>query len=449
MKLRTKIILLTGFFISIIIVGGIIYLNSYFYGYFQSQTLKHLYTLVELSDSSFDAFNGKLKVRVVDWASDGYIRETTEKIIASLNPSEKEKLQQELSLYLKEKKIIYDPTVMMAEVLDKNAVVVASSRTSRIGQDESGERNKFSEAVKGEFGQAFVESVVFEKDEDPNRPVNHVSTRIFSLQEINGKLVPLDAVLLVHFSNTEEIKNSLTGSGQEAKDKKKEVLFESSKTLDVYLVNNEGFMITPARYKPDTVLKQKVETPPVKSCLQKGRDFSGEYVNYSGETVWGVGECIEGGNTIIIEMAKSEAMLPIVAITYRLIATGAITLVLVLLGTLVIILLSFRNFALLRNQIREIAQTKQFQRRITIKTKDEVGQVAADFNVLLDSLNNYEKELRQEKESVEEINVSLEKKAVELERMNKLMVGRELKMIELKKEIESLKAQLLGKVEKT
>lgn len=401
MKLRTKIVLLTGLLVSMLIGGLVIYLNSYFYGYFKSQTLKYLYTLVELSDASFDAFTARLKVRVVDWASDGYIRDTTEKITASLNPSEKEKLSQELSLYLRDKKIIFDPSVIMAEVLDKNGAVVASSRTSRIGQDESREKNKFPEAIKGGFGEAFVNNVVFEKDEDPNRPMIHISTRIFSLQEINSRPVLLDAVLLVHFVNTEEIKDSLSGSRQESKAKKKEVLFESSKTLDVYLVNNEGFMITPARYKPDTVLRQKVETQPVRACLEKGHDFSGEYVNYSGETVWGVGECIEDGNTIIIEMVKSEAILPIVTVIYRIIISGVTTVVLTLLGILILSLLSFRNFVLLGNQIREIAKTKQFQRRITIKTKDEVGQVAADFNVLLDSLNNYEKDLRQEKESME------------------------------------------------
>ena len=52
------------------------------------------------------------------------------------------------------------------------------------------------------------------------------------------------------------------------------------------------------------------------------------------------------------------------------------------------------------------------------------------------------KELNELNEKLRSDSASLKKNLDELERMNKLMVDRELKMIELKKEVESLKAQL-------
>ena len=67
---------------------------------------------------------------------------------------------------------------------------------------------------------------------------------------------------------------------------------------------------------------------------------------------------------------------------------------------------------------------------------DEVGQLARSFNEMAAKLKVSYSGLEQK---VKERTKALEEKTTDLERMNKLMVGRELKMIELKKEIEKLK----------
>ena len=79
---------------------------------------------------------------------------------------------------------------------------------------------------------------------------------------------------------------------------------------------------------------------------------------------------------------------------------------------------------------------------VDIQTKDEIGQLSRSFNEMAGKLKASYSGLE---EKVKERTKVLEEKTAELERMNKLMVGRELKMIELKKEIEELKKQVNNK----
>ncbi len=72
----------------------------------------------------------------------------------------------------------------------------------------------------------------------------------------------------------------------------------------------------------------------------------------------------------------------------------------------------------------------------TGKARDEVGNLARSFQTMVAKLKESYTGLEQK--VIERTNV-LEVKTTELERMNKLMVGRELKMIELKKELNDLK----------
>ncbi|MCK5281897.1 MAG: HAMP domain-containing protein [Nanoarchaeota archaeon] len=83
---------------------------------------------------------------------------------------------------------------------------------------------------------------------------------------------------------------------------------------------------------------------------------------------------------------------------------------------------------------------------INIKSKDETGQLASAFNQMTNDLKmsmvkleKYSKELEKK---VKERTKELEDKNMELEKFNKLAVGRELKMIELKKRINELDDEL-------
>ncbi|MGC9031413.1 MAG: HAMP domain-containing protein [Minisyncoccia bacterium] len=143
----------------------------------------------------------------------------------------------------------------------------------------------------------------------------------------------------------------------------------------------------------------------------------------------------------------------------------------------------FLNYLIIK-PIKEIEEkchlisSGNFNIRLNIKRKDEIGDLANHFDKMTERLQEIYKDLEkkieertkelEEAKNILEIKVrartrelqemansldqqvkektqELQKKIQELERFQKLAVGRELKMIELKKEIEKLKAQLKNK----
>lgn len=157
----------------------------------------------------------------------------------------------------------------------------------------------------------------------------------------------------------------------------------------------------------------------------------------------------------------------------------------ILLSTLVIV--AFLSLLLNQIVISPIAKIKEglerigkgdLNWRIVLRTQDEIGDLARRVNEMVEKLEfsykNLEKKVKETTEELEEAKTVLEikvrartrelrelaesleakvkertkelqKKVEELEKFQRLAVGRELKMIELKKEIERLKNQLQSK----
>lgn len=80
-----------------------------------------------------------------------------------------------------------------------------------------------------------------------------------------------------------------------------------------------------------------------------------------------------------------------------------------------------------------------FSKRVKISSQDEIGQLANVFNAMAERVDHEYKVLE---EKVSEKTKKLEENINSLERLNKTMLGRELKMIEMKNEISSLKRKL-------
>ncbi|KPJ56824.1 hypothetical protein AMJ49_03705 [Parcubacteria bacterium DG_74_2] len=143
---------------------------------------------------------------------------------------------------------------------------------------------------------------------------------------------------------------------------------------------------------------------------------------------------------------------------------------------LVLILVVFVSIVLSRDLIRPLQRLVKGTREVSkgnldvklkIISSDEVGELTNSFNKMVEDLKKSKIALEQEKASLEikvkartkelaELNQTLEERVKErtkelrerideLERFHKLTIGREVKMIELKKEIKKLKEKLENK----
>jgi methyl-accepting chemotaxis protein len=102
----------------------------------------------------------------------------------------------------------------------------------------------------------------------------------------------------------------------------------------------------------------------------------------------------------------------------------------------------------LRNAAAEIGEGR-LDTKIEVKTRNEIGELASAFNQMAGDLKKSRKEIEDYSKTLEkkvkERTKELEQTNEELERFNKLAVGRELKMIELKKRIKELEGKLSDK----
>lgn len=475
MKFQTKLTFLLTTVIIIIIAILFYEFDTAVDGHLRKTAIKNFHSIVETSEGAYFLFADKVKTRTIDWSSDGSIRTAMETILSLPEGEERTSAIEDLARYLREEKLKYDPAISIIDILDKDGIVIVSSREDRVGIDEKEEEeefgaHRFSEAAASRFGEAFVTNVVIEPDEGME-PMIHSVARIFSTtKDEQGDRLPLDAVMLLHFTNVEELGRILSGQFQiDQGAQSGRVLFEYLKTAEIYMVNKDRILITPSRFIEDAVLKLRVDTYPVKACLEEGREVAGEYIDYRGIKVFGASMCLARDNAVLLaEVDAEEILAPLKALRLQF---ALISALIALIGAFITAILSRRflkNLQPILVAATEVAKGNTSV-RAKIKGQDEVGQVALVFNRMLDAVEQATKDLNDAQTKLRNANTDLEQrvkertgeleqlkagleqaimdrtkemkeKMEELEKFKKLTVGRELKMIELKKEIERLKA---------
>lgn len=391
-------------------------MNNYLKEHLKVQVLNEFQTVTEVNKATYLSFTQTLKTRTVDWASDLKVRAVVEEVLTDKSAES----IRELNGLLKEK-MIYDSSIIIAEVLDKNGIVISSSRGDRVGVDEGAEEQKFGavrfkEAIKSRIGEAYVKSMIVELDEFPE-PMMHVTTRFFSIKEgPEMEKLPLDAVLLLHMVKTKELADIL-GSGsidssEEAPTNLRPFL-RLRETGDVYLVNEKGFLLTPARFLKDSVLKQEIATLPVKTCFETGRTVFDEYVNYKGRVVFGGSACLrEEGVVLLIEAESKEIFALLGQIRYVSGLGGLFVLALGILGSFLFGTVMLKSVDELVRAAEEVSQNK-FGTRASVKSRNEIGYLAGVFNHMLDIISREHEKLKASVSQLQESNSRLDKTSSE------------------------------------
>lgn len=447
MRINIKLTIIIIIF-SILLVGSVgLYFGFYLKNYHKRQSIENFKTISRISTESYFTLEKSLKIRTIDWSSDGFIRSTVKKILDAQAQGDEQRqktLSEELGTYIKDKKMVYDPAVVIVDILDRNGIVIVSSRKDRIGVDEKEEEQKFGairfqEAMTSTVPEVFIKSVVYEDDEH-TEPMVHLTARIFSADEKKaGNQPPLDAVFLVHYVNQRGLNNLFfLGYSDNARADNQSFLL-GYKTAEVYLVNQDYLMVSSSRFVADAVLKQRVDTEPVKSCFEEGRDITGGYTNYLGKEVLGSSVCLKDSGLVLITEGQSEEIFHSVTEGIRyLILVGVILLFISAFSVILIVKHNvLRGIYVLTAAAREVGRGN-LRKRISVKSNDEIGMLSETFNYMADSLEKSNEEIKRTQKHLQDTNKKLEQKNEELEKFNEVAVGREFRMIELKKRIKEL-----------
>jgi HAMP domain-containing protein len=157
------------------------------------------------------------------------------------------------------------------------------------------------------------------------------------------------------------------------------------------------------------------------------------------------------GWVLVVEYEAEEIQHPIVELRNTLLIASVAAILLAVMLSFSIYRSISKPITKLISSLKEISHGN-LDAKIDAKSKDEICELASAFNKMLQDLKKSRKEIedyaKNLEKQVEDRTKNLESKIEELERFNKLAVGRELRMIELKKKIGELEKNQI-KSEKT
>ncbi len=303
-----------------------------------------------------------------------------------------------------------------------------------VSTDENIENIDYSSGeffIKGKKG----DNLFFLLDENDN-PVIYLSGPLILEDRVLGVAVIVDR----NINRMYHITKYSTGLGE---------------TGEIYLINKEGYMITPPRFVNNTFFKQKVDTLNSRNCFLhavlpeesiKEHHKPRILKNYKGIEVLGTYKYIpEMQWCLLAEINSEEAFNPVSKVKGIIIS---IFIFLVILGIILSFIVS-KTITKLIFELRDAAEKiskGSLNIKIKSKSKDEIGQLANSFNKMTLELKKSKAELEKYSKNLEEQVKSrtkeLQSKVYELEKFNKLTIGREMRMVELKKRIKELEAKL-------
>lgn len=101
-----------------------------------------------------------------------------------------------------------------------------------------------------------------------------------------------------------------------------------------------------------------------------------------------------------------------------------------------------KRFTKLTNEVDSISIDDISHAKITDKGTDEIGRLSSGISRLMTELNKFQSQEADTRGAEIVANEALKKSSEQSEKMNRLMVGREVKMVELKAEVKHLKEEL-------
>lgn len=313
-------------------------------------------------------------------------------------------------------------------LINKNGITIASTDESFVGNDYSF-RDYFQEAIRGnhfvdvsigvtsgELGYYFSHPIRLNENSPALgvavvklRP-NVVNEHIKLIQDVPSKKIMLtDSFGVILYSNiTDRIYKSLGNisdvAKQEIKNKKRFSNIE----------------IKPLQY--DILQKQLKEIDDESFVVE----FFDE-VDNENEII--VADKIKGTQFFLIKEEEQELYeVQATKITIILVIFVIFSAIFSAIALLFLIKKFFKPLDDLTDAVKKIIKG-DIRQNINIKTDDEFEDLANNFNEMSEKLAD----------SREDIELKILERTAELEKVNKTLVGRELKMLELKKEIQELK----------
>ena len=312
------------------------------------------------------------KGRVIDFSSDGFIRDFTGVITGRTDSFQF--YVERLNNHLVENKKPLDSDILEILIIDLEGEVIVSTENNNIGKDFS-EDVCFSKTLKrGSCVSDLHYSPVF------GQHTFMVSRLLLSKKTRD----PIGVIANMYSGNA---LNKIAFSGISKEFGEEERGKGLGRTGETYIVNHDRLMITESRFVADAILKQVVDTEGVRHAFDNGVGKTSIYSDYRGVPTLGVSKYFEDMDWVILaEKDVSEAFAPVVWLRNFFIILSAS-------GILIMVMVSVFISAGITRQIKKLIRgTKRIadgdlERPIMIEEMDgELKELGESFNVMMREL---------------------------------------------------------------
>lgn len=344
----------------------------------QEQFMNSLSTIAESRELAIIHYLRGKEARTVDFASDGFIRDSVGKIING-----ETLITDSLNRHLIKNKISLDREIYGLNILDLNGRVIASTKGLEIGLDESREEY-FLKTKELDYGNAYVGSVFLSNHFDVKKPF-FLSSALLTDKNTGEKIG-----VLVNYYET-SVLNEITTNREGMGD-----------TGEIYIVNKNSYMITESRFVKDAVLKQRVDTEPVRLFQRERKVMTGIYQDYRGVPVVGasMGDEINEefgwlGWTVLVEIDVSEAFAPARALGLRIIWITIPIIIAVVIVAYFMARGTVRPIKQISEQVVKVGDGDLTVDLTLFKRSDEVGVLSQAFNKMVDNLRGLTQQIQE------------------------------------------------------
>lgn len=364
MRLIEKLVLvfLAVSLVPLFLVGSLVYNNTR--SLYIEQIFNQLDAGATLQDHRLSDLHNQNIERINTFTSRLPILE----LVNNYNETKSKAAQQQLNDSFKQS-LAALPDFARISVLDPNGITIASSDPQLINYDQSQ-----SELYKtGKAGKTQVDLIGLDSNGQLHRQMS-------GPLEFNSKIIGV-AIVETNVDYFLNLARDYTGLGDSG-----ETVF-AQRTPD-----GRAVFTSPLRFKPEAALRDEVASnlPMTEALGGIERRFT-ESVDYRGKQIFAVSRYVENSNQgIIVKIDKDEALQPINHLRDTMLLTAFMTSVVVVFVALSIA----RRISDPILQIDEVAEEVSrgnLSQRVVVSTKDEISNLAATFNDMLDNLEATDK----------------------------------------------------------
>lgn len=322
----------------------------------KSVILKDMTAYADNRGSDIVGFLELNKQRAADFASDGFIAGTL-----SVMHKAGQKDDGRLSRYIRNKKMPLDPNIIRVALFANNKIIASTDPSYRREVDGGMKMPAHGSVRVIRHGASGAPEIAF----------------MAPMQSVKADA---SAGTLVTFLRLSEFEKAI---GRRTSPENKEAssnIPQSFETLDIYLIDADGLLLTEAKYTKNGVFTRQIQNRLHNACNEKGERSSGFYPGYRGIEVAGASMCIPAhGWTLIAEVDSDEALRPILGVRRYALVSVAVTV-----GLLAALYLYFFRLIIVQvkgvtNAAKEVA-AGNYAVTLPVKSNDEIGVLTKAFD---------------------------------------------------------------------